>query len=302
MSDYLPHWLRPSVPKRPHLIALGEKLAAMGVHTVCQSARCPNLGDCFSRQTATFMILGDQCTRNCQFCAVEHGAAAAPDPDEPRRVAEAARMLELRHVVITSVTRDDLEDGGSNLFAATIAAVRELLPEAAVEVLVPDFAGDPGAVRTVVAARPEVFGHNVETVPRLYPEVRPEADYTRSLAVLRLAAELGPGLTTKSGLMVGLGEDDDEVMAVLHDLRQANVGAVTIGQYLPPTRHHLPIVEYVAPEVFAEYDRAARAMGFRYVMSAPLVRSSYHAEELVSAQGGTKGEAASPQMDADSSR
>jgi lipoic acid synthetase len=283
VSEYLPEWLRPAVPKRPHLISLGEKLAAMGVHTVCQSARCPNLGDCFSRHTATFMILGDRCTRDCRFCAVEHGAPAAPDPDEPRRVAEAARMLGLRHVVITSVTRDDLEDGGAGLFAATIAAVREVLPEASVEVLVPDFCGNPAAVEAVVAARPQVFGHNVETVPRLYPEVRPEADYARSLAVLRLAAERGPELVTKSGLMVGLGEDDEEVMAVLRDLRQANAGAVTIGQYLPPTRHHVPIVEYVAPEVFAGYEREAYAMGFRHVMSAPLVRSSYHAEELVSA-------------------
>ena len=185
MSDYLPEWLRPATPKRPHLMALGAKLEAMGVHTVCQSAHCPNLGDCFSRQTATFLILGDRCTRDCRFCAVAHGVPAPPDPDEPRRVAEAARMLALRHVVITSVTRDDLDDGGAGLFAATVSAVRDLLPGATVEVLVPDFRGDRAAVRVVAEAKPEVLGHNVETVPRLYPEVRPQVSYKRSLNLLR---------------------------------------------------------------------------------------------------------------------
>jgi lipoic acid synthetase len=265
------------------LESLGRELAEMGLHTVCQSARCPNLGECFGRGTATFLILGNACTRDCRFCAMEHGPPAAPDPEEPRRVAEAAKRLGLRFVVITSVTRDDLPDGGAAHFAATLHSLRELLPRARVEVLVPDFGGRPEAVQTVVAARPEVFGHNVETVPRLYPEVRPQADYRRSLEVLRLAAELAPQVVTKSGLMVGLGEEDEEVLAVLRDLRAAGVSAVTIGQYLQPTRGHALVVEYVHPEVFAAYARQAREMGFSRVMSGPLVRSSYQAEEL--AQG-----------------
>ena len=288
MSSRLPEWLRPAARKRPYLESMGRDLAAQGIHTVCQSARCPNLGECFSRHTATFLILGDQCTRNCRFCAVTHGAPAPPDPDEPRRVAEAARQLGLRFVVITSVTRDDLPDGGAGHFAATIAAVRDLLPAARVEVLVPDFAGDPAAVATVTSAAPEVFGHNVETVPRLYPEVRPQADYRQSLEVLRLAGELAPGVVRKSGLMVGLGEDDGEVLSVLRDLRAAGVAALTIGQYLPPTRQHVTMVEYVAPEVFAQYAHLARGLGFAHVMSAPLVRSSYHAEELVRSPAGAE--------------
>ncbi len=285
MSSKLPQWLRPAARKRPHLESLGRELADMGLHTVCQSARCPNLGECFGQGTATFLILGDACTRDCRFCAVEHARPTAPDPNEPRRVAEAAQRLGLRFVVITSVTRDDLPAGGAAHFAATLHAVRDLLPTARVEVLVPDFRGDPEAVRVVTAARPDVFGHNVETVPRLYSEVRPQADYRRSLEVLRLAAELAPEVVTKSGLMVGLGEDDEEVLVVLRDLRAAGVSALTIGQYLQPTRAHALMVEYVHPEVFAEYARQAREMGFARVMSGPLVRSSYQAEEL--AQGNT---------------
>ncbi len=280
MSSKLPEWLRPAARKRPYLETMGKELAGQGLHTVCQSARCPNLGECFSRGTATFLILGNTCTRDCRFCAVEHDTPAALDPAEPRRVAEAAQRLGLRFVVITSVTRDDLEDGGAGHFAATIGAVRDLLPTSRVEVLVPDFQGDREAIRRVLDAGPAVFGHNMETVPRLYAEVRPQAQYHRSLEVLRLAAELNPAVLTKSGLMVGLGEDDDEVLAVLHDLRQVGVRALTIGQYLPPTRGHAPLIEYVAPEVFEEYARQAREMGFQHVMSGPLVRSSYHAEEL----------------------
>lgn len=283
MSSKLPPWLRGAARRRPQLESLGRELAALGVHTVCQSARCPNLGECFGRGTATFLLLGDVCTRDCRFCAVEHGSPAPLDPGEPRRVAEVAKRLGLKFVVITSVTRDDLEDGGSGHFAASIDAVRDLLPEARVEVLVPDFGGDPRSIRTVVQARPEVFAHNVETVPRLYPEVRPQADYQRSMEVLRVARELAPELATKSGLMVGLGEEDEEVLSVMGDLREAGVKALTIGQYLQPTRGHALTVEYVAPEVFAAYARQAQEMGFTRVMSAPLVRSSYQAEEL--AQG-----------------
>jgi len=280
MSSKLPEWLRPAVRRRPYLESLGKELAGRGLRTVCQSARCPNLGECFSRGTATFLVLGGTCTRDCRFCAVEHGPGEAPDPEEPRRVAEAARMLGLTFVVITSVTRDDLADGGAAHFSATIRAVRDFLPESRVEVLVPDFGGDREAIATVVRARPDVFGHNVETVPRLYPEVRPQAEYARSLEVLRLAGEMAPEMMTKSGLMVGMGEDDDEVLAVLRDLREVGVRAVTVGQYLPPTRGHAPLVEYVAPEVFTRYEREAKAMGFSHARCGPLVRSSYHAEEL----------------------
>ncbi len=281
MRERLPDWLRPAAPKRPHLETLGRELAGRGLHTVCQSARCPNLGECFGKGTATFLILGNACTRNCGFCAVEHGPSGPPDPEEPRRVAEAARRLNLKFVVITSVTRDDLPDGGAEHFVQTIAAVRDLLPESRVEVLVPDFQGDPAAVASVAAARPEVFGHNMETVPRLYPQVRRQADYARSLAVLRQAGEGAPALTTKSGLMVGMGETEDEVVQVFRDLLAVGVRALTLGQYLAPSRAHVPVVEYVAPEVFDRYAGEARALGFTHVMSGPLVRSSYHAEELV---------------------
>ena len=283
MSSKFPEWLRPAAPKRPQLVSLGDELAAAGVHTVCQSARCPNLGECFGRGTATFMILGKVCTRDCRFCAVNHGRPSALDPGEPGRIAEAAKRLGLRFVVITSVTRDDLADGGAAHFAVTIAAVRDLLPGARVEVLVPDFEGNPDAIRTALQARPDVFGHNLETVPRLYPEVRPQAGYRRSLEVLRFAGESAADMITKSGLMVGLGEEAEEVLSVMRDLREVGVSSLTIGQYLQPTRGHAAVAEYVTPEVFASYARHARHLGFARVMSAPLVRSSYYAEKF--AQG-----------------
>jgi lipoic acid synthetase len=215
---------------------------------------------------------------------VEHGRPEPPDPEDPRRVAEAAAMLGLHHVVVTSVTRDDLGDGGAGQFAATVRALRELLPGARVELLVPDFRGDWSALRTLVDAAPEVLNHNVETVPRLYPQARPQASYGRSLELLRRAREMRPGLLTKSGLMVGLGEAEAEMLAALRDLREAGVAAITIGQYLQPTRAHLPVVEYLPPAGFEAYAQAARAMGFRWVMSGPLVRSSYHAGDLVCAE------------------
>lgn len=285
MSRPLPEWLIPRTPKGPALRRLGRKLRTMGVHTVCQSARCPNVGECFGAGTATFMILGETCTRDCRFCAIRHGAPDPVDSQEPRRVAEAAAMLGLRHVVVTSVTRDDLRDGGASQFAATITAVRDLLPGATVEVLVPDFRGDPEALRTVASARPEVLNHNVETVPRLYPTARPQARYRRSLEVLRRARDMMPEAVPKSGLMVGLGETEDEVMSLLSHLRDAGVEVVTIGQYLQPTSAHLPVAEYVPPERFEEFARAGRAMGFRYVLSGPLVRSSYHAAEVANRVG-----------------
>ena len=281
MKERLPTWLIPRAPKRPALEGLGRKLADMGLHTVCQSAQCPNVGECFGRGTATFMILGDVCTRNCRFCAISHGRPSAVDPGEPRLVAQAAAMLGLRHIVVTSVTRDDLPDGGASHFAATIAAVRDLLPRTTVEVLVPDFGGNWAALRTVLEARPEVLNHNVETVPRLYPEVRPEADFACSLELLRRSGAQAPDIITKSGFMVGLGETRDEVLDLLRSLRDVSVAALTVGQYLRPTRAHLPVAGYVPPETFDAYARAAREMGIAHVLSGPLVRSSYHAEELV---------------------
>jgi lipoic acid synthetase len=278
---HLPEWLRAKTPKRPELEKLGRELAGRGLHTVCQSARCPNVGECFGQGTATFMILGDCCTRNCGFCAVGHGCPAPPDPEEPRRVAEAAQLLGLHYVVVTSVTRDDLPDGGAGHFARTIQAIRELLPGSRVEVLIPDFGGDESALQVVMEAAPEVLNHNVETTPRLYATVRPQADYRRSLELLRRAGQMRPESLTKSGFMLGLGETSEEVEALLRDLRAAGVGAVTIGQYLQPTREHLPVVEYVPPAVFEAYANTARRLGFDYVMSGPLVRSSYHAGELV---------------------
>ena len=281
MRERLPKWLRPRAPKREQLATLGRELREMGVHTVCQSARCPNVGECFARRQATFMIMGEVCTRNCRFCAIAHGRPAPLDCEEPPRVAKAAKRLGLRHVVVTSVTRDDLPDGGAAHFAATIAALRDTLPGAAVEVLVSDFQGRRSALSTVVERGPEVFGHNLETVPRLSRLLRPQADYRRSLALLREAREMRPELLTKSGFMVGLGETEDEVVELLREMRDVAVQAVTIGQYLQPTRQHAPVFEYVAPETFARYEEIAREMGFPHVASGPLVRSSYHADELL---------------------
>lgn len=255
-------------------------LRELRLNTVCQGARCPNRGECFASGTATFLVLGEACTRDCRFCAIATERPAAPDPDEPRRVAEAAARMELRHVVVTMVTRDDLPDGGAGHVAAVVAAVRGRLPSVRVEVLVSDFRGDEAAVDVVTAAHPDVFNHNVETVPRLYDSVRPQADYARSLRVLARAAEAGEGIPTKSGLMVGLGEEPAEVEEVLRDLRRAGVGIVTIGQYLRPSAAHLPVAEFVTPERFAFYADTARELGFTGVASAPFVRSSYHAAEI----------------------
>jgi len=276
----LPDWIKPPHPKRPALGRMTPVLRALGVHTVCEQARCPNVGECFGRGVATFLILGECCTRNCAFCAVAHGRPAPPDPEEPARVAAAAAHLGSRHVVITSVTRDDLADGGASYFAATVSQVRNRVPGAAVEVLVPDFAGNPQAVAAVLAAVPEVFGHNVETVPRLYPRVRQGADYQRSLAVLRWAAAHRGG-ATKSGLMVGLGEKLSEVWETLSDLRAAGVDMVTVGQYLQPSPAQLPVTRYVPPATFRRIASRALALGFREVSAAPLVRSSYHAGEML---------------------
>lgn len=256
-------------------------LRRRGLHTVCESALCPNIFQCFSKPTATFLIMGDVCTRGCGFCAVARGEPRGLDPEEPFKIAEAAGELRLKHVVITSVTRDDLPDGGASHFAATVGAIRVQLPEATIEVLVPDFKGKAGAIEAVVRSRPHVFNHNLETAPRLYPAVRPQAQYRRSLEVLRCAKELDGGAFTKSGLMVGFGESNGEVLQVMRDLREVNCDMLTIGQYLRPSRGHLPVAEYVHPDKFEYYKGQGEKLGFLYVASAPLVRSSFNAEEAL---------------------
>jgi lipoic acid synthetase len=250
------------------------------VSTVCEEARCPNQGSCFSAGTATFMILGDRCTRNCTFCAVEHGKPYAPEPGEPGRVADASRALGLRFVVITSVSRDDLPDKGAGQFAATVRALREKGTDIQIEVLTPDFQGDVRALRKVLNARPEVFNHNVETVPRLYPLVRPGADYRTSLKMLKSAKTLCPDIKTKSGIMLGLGEIKQEVHSVMKDLREAGCDFLTIGQYLQPLKGNLPVVEYIHPRDFEQYRRKGLELGFLAVASSPLTRSSMNAEEM----------------------
>ena len=276
----LPPWIRVRARAPGRVNAVQSLLDASGLHTVCEGAHCPNRHECFSRGTATFMILGGVCTRDCRFCAVQSGMPAAVDPDEPRRVAEAAAHLRLRHVVVTSVTRDDLPDGGAGHFAAVIRALREQIPGAAIEVLTPDFQGCERDIAAVLSAAPDVFNHNLETVRRLQAVIRPAADYGRSLAVLRYAAAWTPKTAVKSGLMVGLGETDDEVLQAIGDLREAGCELLTVGQYLAPSKMHHPVARFVPPETFARYAREAMAMGFRNVASGPLVRSSYQAEAL----------------------
>ena len=276
----LPPWIRVRVPSRGPASAVTDLLARGALHTVCQGAHCPNQSECFNRGTATFMILGDTCTRDCRFCAVNSGRPLAPDPGEAERVAEAAARLGLKHVVVTSVTRDDLSDGGAGKFAETIRAIRVRVPASAIEVLVPDFLGRAADLDRVLAARPDVFNHNLETVRRLQREIRPAADYERSLAVLRYAAAAAPRPAVKSGLMVGLGETDEELREAMADLRQAGCDLLTIGQYLAPSRQHAPVRRFVPPETFAEYARHATGLGFRGVASGPMVRSSYHAGRL----------------------
>lgn len=275
MATHLPPWLVPRYRKRPALERMVPVLRRCGVSTICEAAKCPNVGECFSVGTATFLILGEACTRRCTYCAVEHGATRPPDPDEPARIAAAARELGLDYVVITSVTRDDLPDGGAGHFAASVRALREANPSARVEVLVPDFAGQRDALTMVIEARPDILGHNVETVPRLYPQVRPGASYERSLDLLRVAAD--NGLRTKSGAMLGLGEESDEVREVMGDLSSAGVRVLTLGQYLQPSRRHQPVARYIEPQEFAALEEEAAQMGFDEVKAAPFVRSSYRA-------------------------
>ena len=255
-------------------------LKEAGLHTVCQAARCPNIGTCWEHGTATFMILGRHCTRHCRFCAVPHGRPAAPDADEPHRIATAVRQLGLRYIVITSVTRDDLSDGGAGHFARTIRAIREMDPALGIEVLIPDFQLNPVALHKVVEARPDVIAHNIETVAALYPQIRPQADYRRSLQVLQGIHQLDDSILVKSGFMVGLGETDEQIRILMEDLRARGVAMLTIGQYLAPSqmKRHVPVQRFVAPEQFDVYKQTALDMGFTFVMSGPLVRSSFFAE------------------------
>ncbi len=274
-----PQWLRAPAPVGQNYRELKTLIADLKLHTVCESAACPNVGECWNRRTATFMILGNVCTRRCGFCAVQKGGPLAVDYDEPRRVAEAVAIMGLKYAVVTSVNRDDRKDGGAELFKLTIEAIRERVPGCKVEVLVPDFQGSHDAMKIVMDARPDVLNHNTETVPRLYRQVRLGARYERSLEMLRYAKELAPQTPVKSGLMLGLGELNEEVLQVMRDLHEHSVDILTLGQYLRPSPKHLPIVRYVAPAEFEELRRAGKAMGFSHVEAGPLVRSSYHADE-----------------------
>lgn len=276
----LPSWLRKPATNFRALHDIKVELRSRGLHTVCESARCPNIHECFSRKAATFMILGNTCTRTCGFCAVPQGLPGPLMPDEPEQLAEMARRMALRHVVITSVNRDDLPDGGSAHFAATVRAVKRELPGARIEVLVPDFLGDYDAVARVLESGCDVFNHNMETVRRLYSRVRPQADYERSLDVLRFARLRAPATLTKSGLMVGLGETPGEVRSLLRDLRETGTEVATIGQYLQPRMRRLRVEEYIAPETFDDYREYGESIGFRAVFSGPFVRSSYMAESV----------------------
>jgi lipoic acid synthetase len=275
-----PPWLKKKMAPYQDLQKVKSILAEGDLHTVCEEARCPNLGECFSQGTATFLILGRICTRNCGFCAVEHGGPPLPDEEEPQHVAQAVKRMGLRYIVITSVTRDDLPDGGASHFARTIQALRALDQRIRIEVLVPDFRGDPSSLALVLKEGPDVLNHNVETVPRLYPEVRPQADYRRSLNLLKRSKESYSKIFTKSGLMLGLGETKDEVVDLLRDLRQAGCDFLTIGQYLQPRINRLAVVRYIPPEEFEAYRKIGEEIGFKMVSSGPFVRSSFHASQM----------------------
>ncbi len=274
-----PDWLKIRLHRSADYADVRHIVEEHGLHTICSSGRCPNQSECWSRRTATFMILGDVCTRGCRFCATRTGHPLPPDPDEPRRLAESIALMKLKYAVVTSVTRDDLPDGGAHHWAATVEAIRSGNPDTAIELLIPDLDARPELLATVVASQPDIIGHNIETVERLTPVVRSRAKYRTSLSTLRLLAE--QGATTKSGLMVGLGETEEEVLQTLRDLREAGVKIVTIGQYLRPTLEHYPVAAYIAPEQFDRYRQQALEMGFSYCASAPLVRSSYLAEEAL---------------------
>jgi len=275
-----PSWLKKRIPPLQDLQKVKTILDKGGLHTVCEEARCPNLGECFSQGTATFLILGEVCTRNCGFCAVKHGNPASPTEGEPNRIVKAVLEMGIRYAVITSVTRDDLPDGGASFFARTISAIREQDQGIKIEVLVPDFRGDLSSLETILRASPDVLNHNIETIARLYPQVRPQADYKRSLDLLKKSKELYPHIHTKSGFMLGLGETQEEVLELLRDLRNTGCDFLTIGQYLQPRQDRLPVVRYVPPEEFDMYKRIGLEMGLKAVASGPFVRSSFHASQL----------------------
>jgi len=280
MNQRKPEWLKIKTRGMEKVTATERMLRQLSLHTVCEEANCPNLLECFGKKTATFLILGKVCTRNCTFCNVTKGEVQAVDPEEPARVADAVKQLNLSHVVITSVTRDDLSDGGARQFAQVINSIGKINGKIIIEVLIPDFRGSKDALSIVLKEKPHILNHNVETVPRLYPEVRPQASYERSLNLLKTVKEIDDSIYTKSGLMVGLGEKKEEIVNSMQDLRSVDCDFLTIGQYLAPSDNHHPVVEYVHPEVFDRYKTMGEEMGFKYVASAPFVRSSYHADEV----------------------
>ncbi len=277
LSARKPQWLKVKAPGGPNYLRLKRLLHDQKLHTICEEAHCPNIGECWEQRTATFLILGDICTRNCGFCAVTHGKPTELDLAEPERVAQAIGLLRLEHAVITSVNRDDQADGGASIFAAVIRRVRALSPGCSVEVLIPDFQGDEAALRTVVEAAPDILDHNMETVPRLYRDARPGSRYERSLELFDRARRMAPDLVTKSGIMLGLGEERQELLQTMADLRGVDCDILTLGQYLRPSQQHLPIMKYYAPEEFGELKLIGEGMGFKHVEAGPLVRSSYHA-------------------------
>ena len=278
MAKKIPSWLKKRLIANENLKKTSEILKDLKLHTVCEEAGCPNINECFGRSTATFMILGNVCTRNCRFCGVKKGGGLPVDGSEPARIAEAVKRLNLKYVVITSVTRDDLTDGGAEQFTKTIFAIKQKIPDSKVEVLVPDFKGNQESLKTVFSAKPDVFNHNIETIEKFYPKVRPQANYRQSLNLLRFARE--NGLATKSGMMLGLGEEKEEVLKVMKDLRNVNCNLLTIGQYLKPNKKCLEVERFVPPEEFAEYQKVGEKLGFASVMAGPFVRSSYQAGEM----------------------
>jgi lipoic acid synthetase len=285
LPERKPSWLKVRAPGGQNYARLRHLMRALDLHTVCEEARCPNVGECWEHGAATFMILGDVCTRNCGYCAVAHGRPPVYDLDEPNRVAQAIAEMQLQHAVITSVDRDDLPDFGAYIFAETIRQIRQRLPGCSIEVLVPDFQGDEAAIATVLAARPDIYNHNTETVPRLYKRARPGGRYQRVLDLFAFSKRTAPDIPTKSGIILGLGETTEEVEAVMRDLRSVDVDILTLGQYLRPSNQHLPLDRYYTPDEFRRLRDAGMAMGFRHVESGPLVRSSYHAWEQVQAAG-----------------
>jgi len=285
LPDRKPSWLKVKAPGGENYLRLKQMMQELNLHTVCQEARCPNIGECWDHGTATFMILGDVCTRNCAYCAVSHGRPPKYDIEEPSRVATAIAQMNLRHAVITSVDRDDLPDFGAYIFAETIRQIHEKLPTCSIEVLVPDFQGNVDSIRAVLEARPDIYNHNTETVPRLYKKARPGGRYERLLDIFRVTKTLAPDIPTKTGIILGLGETNEEVIETMKDLRSVDVDILTLGQYLKPSDSHIALDRYVTPEEFRELYEVGMALGFRHVESGPLVRSSYHAWEQVQAAG-----------------